>query len=310
MFALFLFIFYFEFIMKPRISLFLIFILFNPLRLFADNKAPIDTVYSFTKGKDQNIGQDSVYFPANIFKIPTKYANPESPASSPEDICSLGLDGEIIVGFKDYFVSDGIGADFIVFENVFYNSEFDRYFVEPAIVSVSEDGEHYYEFPHDTATLIGCAGITPTNGSSDVFNPDSSGGDKFDLATLGLTRIKYIKIKDISKSILQNPHHKYYDPLISGFDLDCVIGLNLVSNSNAVLMTNSSNIQFNETPDIIEISSEGTKEVSIYSSLGSLTFSKKYNEEKAIISKSDLPNGACFLVVKSGVHIYRKALLN
>ncbi|MFH1049494.1 MAG: hypothetical protein V1779_01030 [bacterium] len=184
----------------------------------------IDTVYGFMPGEGQNSGQDSAFYPENIFGLPIGNSDITFPANSPEQILSIGLDGEIIVGFKNYFIVDKEGYDFIIFENVFLNPVNSKYFIEPAEVSVSQDGINFIAFPYDSLTFIGCAGITPT-----LWNPkdvNNSSGDRFDLSILGLNYITQIKIKDISKRILSNPQHPNYDPIISGFDLDAVIGIN------------------------------------------------------------------------------------
>ncbi|ROL57106.1 hypothetical protein D9V86_12510 [Bacteroidetes/Chlorobi group bacterium ChocPot_Mid] len=184
----------------------------------------IDTVYSFYPGEGQNAGQDSQYYPKNIFGLPGNNLDETIPFNSPEQILSLGLGGEITVGFKNYKIINGDGDDFIVFENVFLNPINGKYFIEPAEVSVSKDGINFIKFPYDTINFIGCAGLHPTLWNS--RNIQNSGGDKFDLNSIGLDYITHIKIRDISREILQNPKNPYYDPIISGFDLDAVIGIN------------------------------------------------------------------------------------
>ena len=186
----------------------------------------IDTVYSFIPGTGQNSGQDSLYFPQNIFGNPDKRATKVTPANDPNQILSLGLGGEIIVGFKNYFIVNGEGSDFIIFENAFVNPLNGKVFAEPGRVSVSKDEINYIDFPFDSLTLQGCAGITPTFWNKKY--PLNSGGDKFDLNDIGLDTINYIKIKDISQMLLDNPEHPFYDVTISGFDLDAVIGINYV----------------------------------------------------------------------------------
>lgn len=190
------------------------------------NIVTIDTVYSFIPGTGQNAGQDLSNFPHNIFGKPDQNATKLLPASSPNQILSLGLGGEITIGFKNYSIINNAGPDFIIFENVFINSATNKYFVEPAIVSVSKDGRNYKSFTFDSLSLIGCAGIHPTYWNDK--SPLKSGGDKFDLDNIAMDTINFIKIKDISKMLLDNPDHPYYDAIINGFDLDAVIGINHV----------------------------------------------------------------------------------
>ena len=184
----------------------------------------IDTVYYFIPGEGQNSGQEAEYFPQNIFGKPDKNASYELPSNNKYQILSIGLDGEITVGFKNYLIIDKPGPDFTVFENAFINPVNDKIFAEPAIVSVSSDGINFISFPFDSLTLVGCAGITPTYGNPADYK--NCGGDKFDLADIGMNNITHIRIKDISRMILNNPEHPFYDAVISGFDFDAVVGIN------------------------------------------------------------------------------------
>lgn len=189
----------------------------------------LDTVYSFTPGTGQNAGQDSAYFPANIFGTPCAYADSIAPASSPSDLLSLGLGGEIVVGFKNFSVIDGEGDDFFTFENVMYNLLAQKYFVEPAKVAVSKNGVDWYEFPFDSLTLAGCAGVHPTYKDSTGDGFTGRGGDGFDIAKSGFDEINYIKITDVSSIVKSNKQHPFYDATISGFDLDAVVAVHFKS---------------------------------------------------------------------------------
>lgn len=202
-----------------------------------ENHAPIDTVYSFTPGEGQNSGQSSEYYPMNIFGLPFAGATETVPASSQNDLCSIGFGGEIIVGFKGKVLIDAPGADFTIFENVMKNDITGRIFMEPAIISVSYDGINYTEFPFDTLTLEGCAGTKPTIGNQDPYNPEVSGGNSFDLSTIGISKIKYIKIKDFTKYVYQHSTHPHWDVTLSGFDLDAVVGINLENDDDLTVNT-------------------------------------------------------------------------
>jgi len=207
----------------------LLFILLLNVKLYA-KKGSIDTVYYLKLGDLKQ--QDSInpYFPQNIFGLPSRKATRTVPESSQSEIFSIGIGGEIIVGFKNKILRNGDGIDFIIFENAFVNSINNGIFAEPAIVSVSKDGINFIEFPFDKDSLIGLAGITPTNGSVDAYKYPQSGGDGFDLSGIGLDYIKYIKIKDTTLHISTlEKNNKFYNPefLLSGFDLDAVLGLYL-----------------------------------------------------------------------------------
>ncbi|MGB9702687.1 MAG: hypothetical protein ACPL1A_08165 [Candidatus Kapaibacteriota bacterium] len=201
------------------------------------HKGTIDTVISFKPGKGQNSGQSPEFFPQNIFGLPSRNASKYIPETSQSEILSLGLSGEITVSFKNYWVYDGPGDDFIVFENAFVNPINNKVFAEPAVVSVSEDGINFIEFPYNLENLKGCAGTNPTDGKADPFSPEVSGGNAFDLATIGLTKIKYIKIKDLTDSILADPNHQFYDATLSGFDLDAITSRYLVDDDYTSVKT-------------------------------------------------------------------------
>ncbi len=223
--------------MKKRIKSFLLFIfllLSYTNFLIGQNIRFIDTVYNFKPGKGQNTGQSAEFYPMNIFGPPSKNATESTPESSPTELLSLGFGGEIIVGFKNAYIVDKVGVDFIIFENAFLNPINKRIFAEPAVVSVSEDGINFIDFPFDSLTLEGCAGTQPTNGKVSPWDYPNCGGNGFDIATLGLTKVKYIKIRDITEMIYQNNSHPFYDATLSGFDLDAVVGLNLVDEYNSL----------------------------------------------------------------------------
>lgn len=241
------------------------------LNVFAQyHQAPIDTVLYFKPGKGQNVGQDSAYFPMNIFNLPDSSASEYVGSSSPNNICSLGLGGEIVVGFKNYYIVDGEGADFTIFENAFINPITKRVFAEPGIVSISEDGINFAEFPFDSLSLEGCAGTRPTNGRANPFDPSISGGNPFDLEKIGMKKARFIKIKDFSEYVLGNKSHPFYDPTISGFDLDAVAGIHLKPITSGSDMENFTNVCFNIRFKRlnIEIEANETVTMKIFDSIG------------------------------------------
>lgn len=185
----------------------------------------LDTVVSLQPGSGQRVGQGPVFFPMNVLTGPEPRASRTSPVAEPREVCSLGLDGSITMGLRRAVIVDLPGPDFTVFENAFMFGS--RTFAEPARVEVSRDGIAWYAFPFDSLTLRGCAGVTPTTGL-DAFNPSVSGGDAFDLATIGIDSVRWIRITDVTRMILDNRSHPFYDPTLSGFDLDAVIAVHTV----------------------------------------------------------------------------------
>jgi hypothetical protein len=168
------------------------------------------------------------------------------------DVLSLGLGGWIVLEFRDNTIVDGPGVDFTVFENAFmaYDEYFETLapFMEPARVSVSQDGSTWYEFdcaldPLEEANLYpGCAGIYPVFADGldpaaphasipsdtpiedligqDIFAfpiPAGSGGDSFDLADVGLEWAAFVRVE--AASFLSGPSGGSNN---AGFDLDAV----------------------------------------------------------------------------------------
>ncbi len=198
---------------------------------FAQSDPYADSVIVFNKGTGSWINQNPPYFPDNVLGAPSRNASYTVPAVSPDEICSLGLGGEIVLAFTNNAIVNGDGPDFTVFENAFeilYGPRAGEIFAEPGKVAVSKDGINFFEFPFDSLSLEGCAGVTPTNGNADPTNPDSSGGDSFDLSDVGLDTAYFVKITDITSLILSDTSHPYYDYTANGFDLDAVAAINSV----------------------------------------------------------------------------------
>ena len=170
--------------------------------------------------------------------------------------------GTITLEFVDNEVWDGPGADFTIFENVFYvcNAagvpDSETRFMEPAIVSVSQDGVNWRQFPIDFSPRYdpesgelnlrhpycynsGFAGVNPV--MSDGYSPDPtdtalSGGDSFDISVLGLKWIRYVCIQSTGNRWLTDKdgdlvqHNAENEAATrssnkSGFDLDAVTAI-------------------------------------------------------------------------------------
>jgi hypothetical protein len=140
------------------------------------------------------------------------------------DTLSLGLGGWIVLAFTTGSIVDGPGADFTVFENPFLTIGLvtGPPFAEPGTVSVSDDGVTWKTFPcalDDPPYYPGCAGVYPVFANANdpaapspfvpctipiqqlvgvpvaTFQPpDCSGGDSFDLAAVGLSAARFVRI--------------------------------------------------------------------------------------------------------------------
>ena len=192
------------------------------LEPIVDSDPWADEVVSFTPGEGAGFGQN--FFPENVLgpPDPDPLLTEFSPSSKPQELLSLGHGGEIVLDFTDNFIVDGEGADFTVFENVFYFSGTQTPFIEAAIVAVSMDGQNWVEFPWDTTTFEGFAGVTPTLDNQNPGDPNVSGGDSFDLANVGLSHAKYVKLTDIGDLKKEGQFN-------GDFDLDAVVAVNSMS---------------------------------------------------------------------------------
>jgi hypothetical protein len=161
------------------------------------------------------------------------------------DVLSLGLGGTIVVEFTDFIIFNGEGPDFIVFENVFGSAEWAREgdpfnptcldqrqgWLERGRVAVSEDGINFHAFPCDLeenspVALPGeqCAGLQQVLANSERNNinptdPETAGGDLFDLDDLGMTTARFVRIDSYGDNNDQC-HHESRG--VFGFDLDAI----------------------------------------------------------------------------------------
>ena len=132
------------------------------------------------------------------------------------DVLSLGREGEIILELTDIGIVDGPGPDLIVFENPFTG------WYETGVVGVSEDGASWSEWDCEADNpddgFPGCAGVglvwTHPDNDIDPTDPETAGGDAFDLADLGLERARFVRVRDSG--------FNSYAGTSGGFDLDAI----------------------------------------------------------------------------------------
>ncbi len=301
----------------------IILILFAFAQLLAQSDPYADTVIVFNKGTGSWINQNPPYFPDNVLGRPSEDASYTVPAVSPDEICSLGLGGSIVLRFTNNAIVNGSGADFTIFENAFqilFGPRAGEIFAEPGKVAVSKDGINFYEFPFDSLTLVGCAGLTPTIGSADPTNPDSSGGDHFDLSVVGLDTVYFVKITDVTDIILADTSNPYYDFTANGFDLDAVVAIHSADVISTVRQNNTKekveNFKIVGYPNPIAKSSNqflninitnslsNSVKINVFNLLGEMVFSKslKVNNKsiyKTRIPVSDFPSGVYFIAVNN-----------
>jgi hypothetical protein len=157
------------------------------------------------------------------------------------DIVSLGEGGVVTLGFAPP-IEDGLGADFLIFENSFSDQ-----FLEFAFVEVSSDGETFVRF--DSASLtrdpVDRFGRIDPNGVGALPGRYRQGwGSPHDLGelrqrpevrtgTLELRRVSHVRLVDVvgDGTSLDSFGRPIYDPTptqeSAGFDLDAIGVLNV-----------------------------------------------------------------------------------
>jgi hypothetical protein len=166
-----------------------------------------DRVVRFVPGPGAGFGQDQ--FPQVVLGPPSGGGDSQGSL----DVLSLGKGGLIELEFTDLAAIDGPGVDLLVFENGFTG------FFESGEVAVSDDGFDWRAFPCAGGLdggFEGCAGshsvwANPAQGT----DPAMAGGDGFDLAVVGLTRARFLRVTDSGAN-------RFYGPPGGGFDLDAV----------------------------------------------------------------------------------------
>jgi hypothetical protein len=202
-----------------------------------------DQLVNFEPGDDGGWIDSRVQLPDVVLGLPRG----GSEFSQSLDVLSLGSGGSLTLGFLDNAIVDRPGNDFLVFENAFRNSP-TLVFREAAFVEASEDGLVFYRFPvvyadgtvatpadlqaspsFDSTDLLGVAGLTPTlshpDNGVDPRTPEA-GGDGFDLAAIGLTEARYIRIIDAGTEINDEGNNF---PIVgqgkAGADIDAVVAI-------------------------------------------------------------------------------------
>ncbi len=188
----------------------------------------------------------------DTWKTPEKALGPA--LGTVMDIVSLGNGGQITISFFPAVITNGEGADFVIFENALNDT-----FLELAYLEVSSDGVHFFRFPNDSLTPhpftldeddneIPLAAweiltVDPENISGFASKYRVGYGTPFDLddldtpeaqqgilsGTLNLDYIAYVRIIDIigdgsspdsSGDPVYDPWHPTNPQTSAGFDLE------------------------------------------------------------------------------------------
>lgn len=174
----------------------------------------LDRVRAFEPGTSAGFGANSL--PGTVLRAPEGLGLDQGST----DVVSLGHNGRIVVSFDNNAVVDGEGDDLVIFENPFLSGPL--LFAELAFVEVSADGKDWFAFPYDAESGDGLAGRAPVLANSDNgLNPldPASGGDRFDLAAVGLDFVRFVRITDAGDQI-DDPGNHSFAGTKGGFDLD------------------------------------------------------------------------------------------
>jgi len=192
----------------------------------------LDAVVEFTAGTNGGFQENLL---PNIVLGPP-YGDGISDGSL--DVASLGDGGSITVAFEDNVILDGPGVDFTIFENPFGDGVTQATFIEVGVVSVSADGENFFEIPFDPNSFQGLAGVTPVeshpDNGIDPRDPTLAGGDAFDLADVGLSEARFVRIDDPG-ILIHDPGNDFPTPGPgkSGFDLDAIVAVHSMDTCTA-----------------------------------------------------------------------------
>ncbi|MCA8958755.1 MAG: hypothetical protein KDC87_21945 [Planctomycetes bacterium] len=181
-----------------------------------------------------------------------------APSSATSNVHSLGVDGWLTLGF-DVVITNGPGADFIVFENPFRVGS--QVYSEAVFVEVSSNGTDFARFPTRysgpstsggpfatgyVGWYEGFAGIKPHLGGAPGVDPADVvqvGGDSFDLEDLrnhplvlanklDLNRVIQIRLVDVVAGISRDTAGRIIqDPTSGSADIDAVSVIHHVANT-------------------------------------------------------------------------------
>lgn len=230
-------------------------------------------------------------------------------------VVSLGDGGSAVLTFGNgYYITNGEGPDFAVFEN-----SFDDFFLELAFVEVSSDGEHFVRFPAvsltQTETQIGGMGqVDPTYIYNLAGKYRAGWGTPFDLEELrgaeglDIDHVTHVRVVDVVGSI--DPEYGSRDSqgnLINdpyptngysgGFDLDGVAVLHYerhegIDEAEETILSLYPNPARNTISCIV---SEQVKEVELFDMTGRRMMAVATNGGNTTLNVSNLPRGIYML---------------
>lgn len=252
----------------------LLFLFFLPVTGFAQYAPPAGQPGSTAVHRDSSIIRSWAYN-CRVFRGPADISQPgngtatsgtEASGQGKADNMTVSLgDGGYAVYKIDPPMKNGVGFDFVVFENGFHEngSEFD--FLELAFTEVSSDSIHFIRFPSvsftQTASQTGTFGLTDArkinNLAGKYIGPYGTPFDIEDIKDspfLQADSIRFVKIIDVvgninapyashdsQGNIINDPWPTAFP--VSGFDLDAL----------GIISQNTNNVSFQQMDDDIRV---------------------------------------------------------
>lgn len=220
------------------------------------------------------------------------------------DVVSLGRGGSITFSF-DTLIVNGDGPDFVTFENSFSNE-----FLELGWVEVSMDGQNFVRFPNysNTSSSVDGFGVLDATKIHGYCSKYKQGyGTPFDLDSIGIDTIQYIRIIDIigNGTAHDTEGNVIYDPYptsgSTGVDIEAigVIHAGSLFESIDEVTAEAFRIYPNPAKDYFKIASEFKVETCrILDYTGKLV--KTFPKNQELYSTSDLKEGLYLLQILSG----------
>ena len=150
-----------------------------------------------------------------------RYTSQLTPGGTDESVREADYYGSQLLS-RQYNADGQLAQTFTAAESTHYPGIQSTFFSQPQLEMRAEDGEQWHEFAcsvdEDSGQAQGCAGSNPVlsrpENGIDPTDPESAGGDGFDLADVGLSSAQYVRITDTGTN--------GYAGVSGGFDLDAV----------------------------------------------------------------------------------------
>lgn len=229
-------------------------------------------------------------------------------------VVSLGDGGVATLTFSTP-ITNGVGADFCVFENSFLDT-----FLEFAFVEVSSDGVNFVRFPaishtQDTIQTDGFGYTQPEQIHNLAGKYRALYGTPFDLeelidsANININNITHVRIRDVIGSIdsmyatYDTEGHKINDPFPTpfpsgGFDLDAVGVIHQAPLSTTTISTTTVKLYPNPFTNTLTISVNELTYCRIVNSMGQELMDQLLSAQPTLQQTVDWSEGVCYILLQ------------